>query len=58
MEIRTKNLADDFTKHHFVKHQKMVRPIYLQTYKTPIKDRLVLLKLALQGYVDPVDSNM
>ena len=58
MEIRTKNLADDFTKHHFVKHHKRVRPIYLQTYKTPRTVPLVLLKPALQGCVDTENPKM
>ena len=38
------NLADYFTKHHYVKHHKMVRLIYLQTDKAPHTVPLVLLK--------------
>ena len=52
------NLADYFTKYHYIKHHKMVRPIYLQAYKMPGTVLLVLLNPELQGCVDPVDSNM
>ena len=58
MEIRTKNLSAYFTKHHYVKHHKNVRPIYLQTDKIPRIVPLVLLKPALKGCVDTEDSNM
>ena len=36
----------------------MVRPIYLQTDKTPRTVPLVLLDPDLKGYVDPADSKM
>ena len=52
------NIAKYFTKHHYVRHHKRVRPIYIQTYKTTWTIPLVLLKPDLQGCVDPEDSNM
>ena len=52
------NLANYSTKRHSAKHHKCVRPIYLQTNKIKRSVPLVLLKPALQGYFDPVDSNM
>ena len=52
------NIEDYFTKHHHVKHHKRVRPIYIQTEKTPRTVLLVLLKPDLQRCVDPADSKM
>ena len=51
-KARQENLAEYFTKRHSVKHHKRVRPIYLQTYKTPWTVPLVLLNPSLQGCVD------
>ena len=50
------NLVDYFTKHHYEKHHKRVRPIYIYTDKTPRSVPLVLLKPLLQGCVDALTA--
>ena len=52
------NTVEYFTKHHYAKHNKRVRTIYLHTDKTPRSVQLFLLKPSLQGCVDPADYKM
>ena len=52
------NIAEYFTKHHYVRHHKRVLPIYHHTYKTTQKFLLVSLNPSMRGCVDPEDYNM
>ena len=51
-------LVEYFTKYHYATHNKLVRPIYPQIYKTPHSAPIVLLQTELQGCVDPEDPYM